>query len=154
MQQTIEFASNHPLLVSALLASYFLLVFSELRRKSRGLTHIEPLDAVKLINADAVVIDLRSADAFARGHIVNARNIPLDELDANQDKITRFGSQEQLESPGAYSSEGETAKPAETEAKNERDFVYNVIDDQNNKKSLKFFFVLYRCVYRWYSIFV
>ena len=91
MQQTIEFASNHPLLVSALLASFFLLVFSELRRKSRGLTHIEPLDAVKLINADAVVIDLRSADAFARGHIVNARNILLDELDANQDKITRFG---------------------------------------------------------------
>lgn len=91
MQQTIEFASNHPLLVSALLASFFLLVFSELRRKSRGLTHIEPLDAVKLINADAVVIDLRSADAFARGHIVNARNIPLDELDANQDKITKFG---------------------------------------------------------------
>lgn len=91
MQQTIEFASNHPLLVSALLASFLLLVFSELRRKSRGLTHIEPLDAVKLINADAVVIDLRSADAFARGHIVNARNIPLDELDANQDKITKFG---------------------------------------------------------------
>lgn len=92
MQTYVEFASNHPLLVSALLLSFFLLVFSELRRKSRGLTHVEPQTAVKLINADASVIDLRSPEAFARGHIVNARNIPLDEIDANQDKIRKLGS--------------------------------------------------------------
>ena len=92
METYIEFAGNHPVLVSALLFSFFMLVFSELRRKSRGLTHIEPQEAVKLINSDAVVIDLRSAEAFAKGHIVNARNIPLDELDANQEKINRLAS--------------------------------------------------------------
>ena len=69
-----------------------MLVFSELRRKSRGLTHIEPPEAVKLINNDAVIIDIRSPEAFAKGHIVNARNIPMDELDANQEKIDRLGS--------------------------------------------------------------
>lgn len=92
METYIEFASNHPLLVSALLFSFFMLIFSELKRKSRGLTHVEPQEAVKLINADAMVIDLRSAEAFAKGHIVNARNIPLDELDANQEKISKFGA--------------------------------------------------------------
>ena len=92
METYIEFAGNHPVLVSALLFSFFMLVFSELRRKSRGLTHIEPPDAVKLINNDAVVIDLRRPEAFAKGHIVNARNIPLDELDANQEKISKLAT--------------------------------------------------------------
>ena len=92
METYLEFAGNHPVLVSALLLSFFMLVFSELRRKSRGLTHIEAPDAVKLINNDAVVIDLRRPEAFAKGHIVNARNIPLDELDANQEKISKLAT--------------------------------------------------------------
>ena len=74
MDTYLEFAGNHPLLVSALLLSFFVLIFTELQRKARGLTNLDPQDAVRLINADAVVIDLRSAEAFARGHIVNANN--------------------------------------------------------------------------------
>lgn len=90
MERYLEFAGNHPLLVSALLASFFLLIFTELRRKARGLTSVEPQEAVKLINADAVVIDLRSPEAFARGHIVNAKNIPFEDLPANKEKIARY----------------------------------------------------------------
>jgi rhodanese-related sulfurtransferase len=81
MEQYLEFTANHPLLVSALTLSFFLLVFTEIRRKTQGATSLEPQEAVRLINSDAVVIDLRSPEAFARGHIVNARNIPLDQLD-------------------------------------------------------------------------
>ncbi len=90
MNTYLEFAGNHPLLVGALAFSFFLLVFTELQRKARGLTNVEPQDAVKLINSDAVVIDLRNAEAFARGHIVNAKNIPFDELQANKDKIAKY----------------------------------------------------------------
>ena len=92
MDRYLEFAANHSLLVSALTFSFFLLVFTELRRKALGLTNIEPQEAVRLINADAVVIDLRSPEAFALGHIVNARNIPFDELDANRDKLDKLKS--------------------------------------------------------------
>ena len=92
MEQYLEFTSNHPILISALLFSFFLLVFSELRRKSRGLTNVEPQAAVALINADATIIDLRSAEAFSRGHIVNATNIPLEELDASGDRLKKLGS--------------------------------------------------------------
>lgn len=88
----LEFAANHMLLVTALLFSFFLLIFTELRRQAQGITNIEPQAAVKLINADAVVLDLRSSEAFARGHIVNAKNIPSDELTANQDKIKKYKS--------------------------------------------------------------
>ena len=90
MDRYLEFAGNHPLLVSALVFSFLVLIYTELQRKARGLTNIEPQDAVKLINSDAVVIDLRSPEAFARGHIVNAKNIPFEDLQANRDKLTKL----------------------------------------------------------------
>ena len=92
METYLEFSANHPLLVTALLFSIFLAIFTELRRKAQGITNIEPQDAVKLINADAVVLDLRSSEAFARGHIVNAKNVPSDELAANEDKYKKYKS--------------------------------------------------------------
>lgn len=90
MDKFLEFASNHVLLASALMVSFFVLVFSELRRKASGLVNVEAGDAVKLINNDAVVLDIRSTDAFSRGHIVNARNIPRDELDAKLDQLKKY----------------------------------------------------------------
>jgi rhodanese-related sulfurtransferase len=90
MDKFLEFTSNHVLLVSALLVSFFVAIFSELRRKAGGLINVEAGEVVKLINNDAVVIDIRSADAFARGHIVNARNIPNDELDARINQLDQY----------------------------------------------------------------
>jgi len=92
METYLQFASNNVILVTALMFSFFLLIFTELRRKAGDVSNIEPQAAVSLINADAVIIDLRSAEAFARGHIVNARNIPMDELDANKEKLEKYGS--------------------------------------------------------------
>ncbi len=91
MQQVFEFAANHSLLAGGLVLSFIVLVFSELQRKARGMTSVEPQEAVKLINADARVVDLRSSEAFARGHIVNAKNIPFDELAAHEEKLKSMG---------------------------------------------------------------
>lgn len=82
MDRFLEFTSNHTLLVLALFASFFIVIFYELRRKASGLIDVEAQEAVRLINNGALVIDLRSAEAFGRGHIVNARNVPTDEIDA------------------------------------------------------------------------
>ena len=87
MDKLLEFTGNHTLLVLALLVSFFVVAFTELRRKASGLVNIEAIEAVKLINNDAVVIDLRSIDAFSKGHIVNARNIPSDEHEAKMDNL-------------------------------------------------------------------
>jgi len=92
MDQYLEFAGNHTLLVAGLVFSLLVVIFVELKRKAGGLTNVEPPEAVRLINADAVVIDVRSAEAFARGHIVHARNIPLDELEANLEKLKKHKS--------------------------------------------------------------
>jgi rhodanese-related sulfurtransferase len=90
MDTFLEFTGNHTVLVLALVISFFVLVFSELRRKATGLIAVDPTDAVGLINNEATVIDVRSADAFARGHIVNARNIPFDEFSAHEDALGQF----------------------------------------------------------------
>jgi rhodanese-related sulfurtransferase len=87
MNQVLEFAGNHTLLVAALMTSLFLVVFVELLRKAGDVLTVPATDAVRLMNADAVVVDLRSVDAFNRGHIVGARNIPFDELDARLDNL-------------------------------------------------------------------
>lgn len=86
----MEFAGNHTLLVFALVTSLLLVVFTELRRKATGMMAVQPADAVKLINNDAVVLDMRSAESFSRGHIVGARNVPMDELSGHLDKLARF----------------------------------------------------------------
>lgn len=92
MEQLAEFAGNHELLVTGLLASFFLVVFTELHRKSRGMVAVGPVEAVKLINGDAAVIDLRSAEAYAKGHIVNARHIPSEELEDSTEQLERLKS--------------------------------------------------------------
>jgi rhodanese-related sulfurtransferase len=88
----MEFAGNHTLLVFALVTSFLLVIFTELRRKATGMLAVGPTDAVKLINNDAVVLDMRSAESFSRGHIVGARNVPMDELDGHLEKLARFKS--------------------------------------------------------------
>ena len=90
MDTILEFTGNHTVLVVALMISFFVLVFSEMRRKATGLIAVDPTAAVGLINNDATVIDVRSTEAFARGHIVNARNIPFDEISANEDALAQF----------------------------------------------------------------
>jgi rhodanese-related sulfurtransferase len=92
MDKVLEFTGNHTLLVLALIISFFVVVFSEIRRKASGLVNIDPVAAVQLINNDAVVIDLRNIDAFSKGHIVNAKNIPSDELDAKMSQLTDMKS--------------------------------------------------------------
>ena len=88
MDKLPEFIGNHTLLVVALMISFFVLVFTELRRKASGMVNISANEAVSLINNDAAVVDLRNADAYARGHIVNAKNIPFDEFAARKDTLS------------------------------------------------------------------
>lgn len=49
-----------------------------------GASGLTPAEAVQLINREkAVVVDVCQPSEFAAGHVVGARNIPLDQLEAN-----------------------------------------------------------------------
>ena len=90
MDRILEFTSQHTLLVAFLLISFFVLVFSEMRRKASGMVSIDPSAAVAMINNDGIVLDLRNTETFSKGHIVNAKNIPYDEFDAQSNKVQRW----------------------------------------------------------------
>lgn len=85
MEQLLEFAGNHPFLVLALVAVTALVVVNELRLLASG-TAVTPAEAVRLINDDALVLDVRPQAAWEKGRIAGARHAPVAELpDAVQD---------------------------------------------------------------------
>lgn len=72
--QIVEFVGNHWYLFVALAVILGLLTHN-LLVGDRG--SVDPLKATELINhKDAVVIDVRPAADFAKGHIINALNVP------------------------------------------------------------------------------
>ena len=56
-----------------------------------SLPNVNPSEASRLIQGGAVVIDVRGADEYAREHIREAKNIPLDALSA--DTLAFVGNQ-------------------------------------------------------------
>ena len=89
MTQLVEFTGNHVWLVAGLLAALAAVAFYELRLRTQGTTHVSTADAVRLINKGALVIDVRKPEEFETGHIVNARNVPLERLAQGDDAIKK-----------------------------------------------------------------
>jgi rhodanese-related sulfurtransferase len=87
MDRILEFTGNHPVLVAGLIGSFLWAIFYELKQKAAGLINVDTATAISLINGGAMVLDLRSREAFAQGHIVNAKNLPLDEFEAKRDTV-------------------------------------------------------------------
>jgi rhodanese-related sulfurtransferase len=74
-QQLVEFVVNHWVLFVALAVVLALLAYSFL---VGGKGSVDPVAATDLINRrDAVVVDVRPAADFAKGHIINSLNIPM-----------------------------------------------------------------------------
>src|SRR5690348_1463034 len=87
MAQLVEFAGHHVWLITGLLAAWAAVTFYELRLRTQGATHVTAADAVRLINKGALVIDIRKPDEFETGHIVNARNVPLDRMQKGEETV-------------------------------------------------------------------
>ena len=79
----IEFINNYPLLVSGTIGVFLLAVFNELKIKESNICGLTPAEAVKLINNNAVIYDLREPKDFEKRHILNAVNINQDDLMGN-----------------------------------------------------------------------
>jgi rhodanese-related sulfurtransferase len=86
IDQLLEFCGNHPLLVSGIVVAWLAVMVYEIRLKSQSFSHVSAAEAVRLMNAGAVVIDVRKPEEFAQGHIVSARNIEADAL-GNERKL-------------------------------------------------------------------
>ena len=90
MQRLLDFIGHHPYLEGAtLLAAIAVLVF-ELRARVHAFAALSATQAVRLMNQGALVIDLRSKELYDAGHIVDARNVPVAELESQADALKKW----------------------------------------------------------------
>ena len=88
----MKFILDNWMLLSVALASGSMLLWPVL--KGAGAAGLTPAAAVQLINREkAVVVDVCETEEFAAGHIVGARNIPLNQL---EDKLAGIAKNKAL----------------------------------------------------------
>jgi rhodanese-related sulfurtransferase len=75
MDRLLEYAANHPWLVSAAVLTAVLVLVFELRLRQTEFAAISAQDAIRLMNQGALVLDLRPEDAFNAGHLGGARRM-------------------------------------------------------------------------------
>ena len=89
MGELIAFANAHPVLASTVIGFLIAVLGYEIWLKGKNLVQVSTQMAVQLINRGAMIIDVRPAEAFAGGHIANARNIPLIDLTNSPDTVKK-----------------------------------------------------------------
>ncbi len=58
--------------------------------RTRGVKGVDIAEATRLVNHEhAVFIDVRSADDYAKGHIPQARSLPLEQIDARAQSLPK-----------------------------------------------------------------
>jgi len=80
MERIVQYIGNHPMLAGAAVLVAVLAVVFELRARAASFAAVGPQDAIRLMNQNAVVLDLRPAADFAAGHLTGARNLPPDQI--------------------------------------------------------------------------
>ena len=93
MEQFAEFVTNHIILAGAFVALSTLLVIDLFGAQLKGYPAVGPGEATQLINReDALVLDIREANEFHSGHIVNALHIPLGNLKDRHADLEKYKS--------------------------------------------------------------
>jgi rhodanese-related sulfurtransferase len=90
MQRLFEFIGHHPYLsAGAVLAAAFV-AFYEIRERLQAFAALSAMQAVRLMNQGALVIDLRGKESYDAGHIGDARNVPVAELESHADSLKKW----------------------------------------------------------------
>lgn len=92
MQRLLEYIGHHYYLAGgALLAAVALLLF-EVRARAQSFAALSAMQAVRLMNQGALVLDLRDKEAYDEGHIGEARNVPAGELESRAESLKKWKS--------------------------------------------------------------
>jgi rhodanese-related sulfurtransferase len=86
----VKFLIDNIWLVLLMVVSGAMLVWPEIQRLMAGGREIGTLEATRLINGNALVLDVRDGNEYAGGHIPNAKHIPLAELDKRLSEIAKY----------------------------------------------------------------
>jgi rhodanese-related sulfurtransferase len=90
MQRLLEYIGHHPYLAGAAVIAAIAVLVAELRERLSGFAALSSMQAVRLMNQGALVLDLRPKESFEAGHIADARNVPAAELAGSADTLKKW----------------------------------------------------------------
>jgi len=90
MQRLFEYITHHPYLASgAVLAAVALGVY-EIQARLQAFAALSAMQAVRLMNQGALLLDLRTKESFDAGHIGDARHVAAADLEAQADSFKKW----------------------------------------------------------------
>ena len=108
MQQFLIYANHHPMLLGATVVVAIALAVHELLAQRANFSALSPAEAVALVNGGALIVDIRTREAFETGHIPKARNVPGSTIAEGAQALERFKEKAII----AYCDSGATAGAA------------------------------------------
>lgn len=82
MEEYLHFATSHLFLFAALAVVLALFAANEVHGRFTGGKRLNVQEAVRLINdRDPIIVDVRPAPDYKRGHLLNAQSLPVAKLD-------------------------------------------------------------------------
>src|SRR5688572_16705579 len=80
MDRLLEYISNHPFLAGLAVVAAIVVAGYEFHSRKSTFAALGPQDVIRLMNQNALVLDLRPAEAFSAGHLAGARNLAPDQI--------------------------------------------------------------------------
>ncbi len=90
MQRLFEYISHHPYLAAGAILAAVALAGYEIWARLQAFAALSAMQAVRLMNQGALVLDLRNRESYDAGHIGEARHVPAAELTAQADSLKKW----------------------------------------------------------------
>jgi rhodanese-related sulfurtransferase len=90
MQRLFEFIAHHPYLATGAVLAAVAVAVSEVYARLQAFAALSAMQAVRLMNQGALVLDLRNKDSFDAGHIGDARHVPASDLESQVDALKKW----------------------------------------------------------------
>ena len=76
----MDFVNENLILVGLTIFVFLLAIFNELKIKEGNISGLSPLQAVQLINQNAVIFDLRNQAEFEKKHLIDSQNTTAEDI--------------------------------------------------------------------------
>ena len=90
MDRLLEYIARHPFLVGGTAVLALAVIAYEVSRARSGGQAVGPMDAVRLMNQGALLVDVRSREEFEGGHVLDARHLPQEEVAGAAESLKKY----------------------------------------------------------------
>jgi len=90
MDRLLEYAAKHPFLVGGTVLLALAALAYEISRARSGGQAVGPMDAVRLLNQGALMLDVRTKAEFDGGHVIDAKHVPQEEIAGSAETLKKY----------------------------------------------------------------